>query len=293
MLQQTRAQAVAPYYVHFLQQFPDAAALARASQSAVLAAWSGLGYYSRARNLQRAAGEVAARGFPRNYETIRELPGVGSYTASAVASIAFGQPHAVVDGNVLRVLSRLTNDSSDLGLAQSRSRFEQMAQVLLDRRQPGSYNQAMMELGATICAPKTPHCPLCPVSEFCEAQAAETQNMLPVKARKAPSQIVECVSVVVVRDGRILLWERPADSPRMAGFWELPAPEQLPGLQLAHTLGSFRHTIANHRYLFTVFSGKISRSPRGMQWFAGDQLSQMPLSTSARKALGLTNGYCK
>ena len=154
MLQQTRAAAAIPFYEEFLRRFPDVEALARASEPEVLAAWSGLGYYSRARNLRASALRVLKSGeFPRTFEGLRELPGVGPYTAAAVASIAFDLPHAVLDGNVLRVVSRVTNDVGDIGAPQTRKRFQKVADEWLDSKRPGAFNQAMMELGATVCLP--------------------------------------------------------------------------------------------------------------------------------------------
>src|SRR5262249_36881426 len=148
MLQQTRAQTVIPYYKRFLKRFPGARSLAQARETDVLALWSGLGYYSRARNLQRAAIVVSGNGsFPETYEAIRQLPGVGPYTAAAVASIAFGAPHAILDGNVMRVIARLRGDGGDIQSARTRARFQHIADELLDRNNPGTFNQAMMELG--------------------------------------------------------------------------------------------------------------------------------------------------
>src|SRR6266516_234894 len=152
MLQQTRVAAVIPYYERFLARFPDLATLAAAPEQELLAAWGGLGYYSRARNLQRAAQQMRGR-FPSDYESIRALVGVGDYTAAAVASIAFGLPYAVVDGNVLRVLSRVTNDASDIGSLKTKKRMQALADTLLAQSDPGLYNQALMELGATVCLP--------------------------------------------------------------------------------------------------------------------------------------------
>lgn len=146
MLQQTRVEAVVPYYNRFLARFPDVESLARASEPDVLTAWSGLGYYSRARNLHRAAKHVIATGLPADYAQLRQLAGIGPYTAGAVASIAFGLPHAAVDGNVLRVISRLANDPGEISSPQTRRRFSQEAQRLLHLRRPGDFNQAMMEL---------------------------------------------------------------------------------------------------------------------------------------------------
>ena len=165
MLQQTRVAAVIPYYHRFLERFPDAAALAQAPEPELLALWSGLGYYSRARNLQKAARQILESGtFPNDYASILELAGVGTYTAAAIASISFGLPHAVVDGNVRRVLARWTND----GHADT----QQIADRLLDRRDPARWNQAVMELGATICLPREPLCGECPVAAHCASRRA-------------------------------------------------------------------------------------------------------------------------
>ena len=172
MLQQTRVAAVIPYYERFLARFPRVEDLAAASEIEVLAMWSGLGYYSRARNLQKAARQiVAAGGFPRDYESIRELAGVGDYTAAAVGSIAFGLPHAAIDGNVRRVVMRLTGDGkADVGA---------VATQLLDVRHPGRWNQAVMELGATVCLPREPLCGACPLAAECEAKLRDIQRDLP------------------------------------------------------------------------------------------------------------------
>ena len=289
MLQQTRAQAVIPYYERFLARFPDAASLAAAAEPEVLALWSGLGYYSRARNLQRAAREIVAAGrFPRDYDAVRALAGVGDYTAAAVSSIAFDLPHAVLDGNVMRVLARLTNDAADIAATSTRRRLRDRAQALLDRRQPGVFNQALMELGATVCLPKVPQCQVCPLAAQCRARIAGTARQLPVKLRrKEPVTIAETL-VIARRGGRLLLWQRDAASSRMAGFWELPAPAQLPGLREGAVLGTFRHTITHHHYTFTVISGRAPKVPGGFRWFRPGELGGLPLSTAARKALALT-----
>src|SRR6516225_9136666 len=168
MLQQTRAQAVIPYFERFLARFPDVESLARADEEEVLTLWSGLGYYSRARNLRGAAIVMrAAGGFPRDYAAIRQLPGVGEYTASAIASIAFGLPHAVLDGNVLRVVARVENDFSDIASPATRERFRSLVQKWLDQRYPGEFNQALMELGAMVCLPRNPSCLVCPLAACC------------------------------------------------------------------------------------------------------------------------------
>jgi A/G-specific adenine glycosylase len=292
MLQQTRAQAVIPYYEKFLSRFPTAAALAAASEAEVLAAWSGLGYYARARNLRRAARQIAAAGdFPRLYPGIRALHGVGDYTAAAISSIAFGLPHAVLDGNVMRVLSRLLDDTSDIASPRTRARFQSIAQHWLDPRRPGVFNQAIMELGATICLPKTPLCQSCPLAARCLAHQAGTASQLPVKLRKAEPQSIAAQLVFIQHRNRILLWQRPASSQRMGGFWELPAPDQLPEFSPGPALAAFRHTITHHHYTFTVLSGTLRRTPKSLCWIPQARLSAIPLSTTTRKALHLCTPY--
>ncbi|MCC6862674.1 MAG: A/G-specific adenine glycosylase [Bryobacterales bacterium] len=288
MLQQTRAQTVIPYYRRFLERFPDAAALAAAPESEVLERWSGLGYYSRARNLQRAARQVVETGrFPADFEGLLALPGVGRYTAAAVASIAFHLPCAAVDGNVLRVLARVTGERGDIGSGRTRARLEEAAAGLLDRRRPGDCNQALMELGATLCLPRRPRCLLCPVSRFCAARASGIEEQLPVKLRKTKTREVELTLALVERRGRVLFWRRDGDRARMAGFWELPSVEQLPAFTALSELGTFRHTITNHRYSVRVLRGTLARAPRGFRWLAPAELARLPLSTTARKALAL------
>jgi A/G-specific adenine glycosylase len=288
MLQQTRAQAVIPYYQRFLDRFPDVQTLAAAREADVLAAWSGLGYYSRARNLQRAALAIAAQGgFPRDHEAIRELPGVGPYTAAAVASIAFGAPHAVVDGNVLRVISRLRDDPADIQSARTRARFQEIVNGLLDRRHPGQFNQALMELGATVCLPRVPLCSACPVAQFCRARETGRQRELPIKSSKPPARRIALTVAVVEKNGSVLLRRRAASEALMGGFWELPAPEDLPGWSPGETLGSFRHTITHHHYTIAVLTGTIPNVPKGFLWRRTRLLTRIPLSTIARKALQL------
>jgi A/G-specific adenine glycosylase len=286
MLQQTRAQAVIPYYERFLSRFPTVEELARAAEQQVLAAWSGLGYYSRARNLQRTAQQVLAFGeFPRQYEAIRQLPGIGDYTAAAIASIAFRLPYAVVDGNVLRVVARMENDAADIASARTRQRFRAVAQGWLDASDPGAFNQALMELGATVCLAKNPLCLVCPLAAHCRARAEGTAAQLPVKLRRVEPVRLEDRVLLVRRRGRILLRQRGAHERRMPGFWELPAPQHLPQARIGQPIGSFRHTITHHHYTFSVAEAFASRPPGLFQWFEPRRLEDIPLSTIARKAL--------
>ncbi|MGD0500077.1 MAG: A/G-specific adenine glycosylase [Bryobacteraceae bacterium] len=290
MLQQTRAQTVVPYYERFLDRFPTVEKLAAANQDQALALWSGLGYYSRARNLLRAARRIVAAGaFPRDYKSISALPGVGDYTAAAIASIAFGLPHAAVDGNVLRVVARVENDPADIAAARTRERFRAVAQEWLDPRRAGAFNQALMELGATVCLPKLPLCASCPLQSRCAARAAGTVSSLPVKLRKTTPMRIESALLVIRRSARVLLRRERRDARRMAGFWRLPGPEDLPSARLAEPLGEFRHTITRHRYEISVYAATLAGpdAPPDYRWFRAARLTAIPLSTTARKALSL------
>ena len=286
MLQQTRVAAVVPYYHRFLERFPTIESLATAPEPDLLACWSGLGYYSRVRNIQKAARQMNGT-FPKDYESIRSLAGVGDYTAAAVASIAFGLPHAVLDGNVIRVLSRLTNDAGDVGALSTRRRLQELADQLLDRKRPGAFNQAVMELGATVCLPRQPQCLLCPIAECCKARQQGTENELPVKLRKVEPVKLERTLLVVQKDGGILMWRRPAESRKLAGFWELPEPHLLPSVQIGVRLGEFRHSITNHNYVFCVNIADVRRKPENFEWVSAGELQKLPLSTTSRKALAL------
>ncbi len=186
ILQQTRVAQGLDYYARFTTRFPTLHNLAEASEDEVLKLWQGLGYYSRARNLLKAARIAYAswREIPGDYERLRSLPGIGNYTAAAIASFAFDLPHAVVDGNVFRVLSRLYADFTPIDSTQGKKRFADLAQGILDRQHPALHNQAMMELGALICTPTEPHCGICPLADLCQARARETQNELPIKTKK-------------------------------------------------------------------------------------------------------------
>jgi A/G-specific adenine glycosylase len=289
MLQQTRAQAVIPYYERFLERFPNVTVLAAAAEDDVLALWSGLGYYSRARNLRVAAQRIAAAGgFPRDYDGIRALPGIGDYTAAAVGSIAFDLPFAVVDGNVLRVVARVSNDASDISAGRTRERFREIAQQWLDPRDPGHFNQALMELGATVCLPRNPLCLVCPLTRCCRARQEGTTAQVPVKLRKTEPIRLAGVLLVVRNRGSVLLRQRATTASRMAGFWDLPAPEDLPTARLGARIGEIRHTITHHHYRLEVRSATAALPGReGFRWFPIAQLAEIPFSTTARKALQL------
>ena len=288
MLQQTRVAAALPFYECFMRRFPTVQTLADASEPEVLAQWAGLGYYSRARNLHKTARAVVAAGgqFPANLEALLALAGIGAYTAAAIASIAYDLPHAAVDGNLLRVLARLDNDPSDIANPRTRSRFTERAQALLDPKRPGEFNQAMMELGATVCLPKSPRCEGCPVVSHCAAHAAGRQSELPVKLRRQAKVEIEIVALLIVRNGRILLTERAADAGQMAGFWELPDTSALPRAAVGREAGEFHHTITHHHYRYRVhFAEHSGRIPKSMAWKNLAEIDGVLLTTAAKKAL--------
>src|SRR5260370_1178822 len=202
MLQQTRVAAAIPYYERFLQHFPDVHALAAAPPEDVLRLWSGLGYYSRARNLQKAARQIVAKHegkFPSSEEDVLALPGIGNYTAAAILSIAFGEKHAVLDGNVARVLARLGALQGDLREPHRWQELQTSADELLEAKSPGNWNQAMMELGATLCTPKSPQCLLCPVAQFCEGRRLGISEFLTEHTTKRATEAGTLAATAVLQ----------------------------------------------------------------------------------------------
>jgi A/G-specific adenine glycosylase len=296
MLQQTRVTAAIPYYERFLKRFPNFYRLAESLESDLLAHWAGLGYYHRARNMQKAARKMAQDGaFPSTYEQIRELPGIGDYTAAAIASISFNLPHAVVDGNVFRVLSRVDDDGTDIATSAGKTRFTALAETLLDRKHPGEYNQALMELGATLCLPKNPQCLVCPISQICLARARGRQNELPIKTKGQKTSDEERTVYWVEKGDQLLLWRRPPDSSLMPGFWELPEAEQLPEVKPGETIGTFRHGITFHNYRFIIRRAHQPADLRDCCWVDRDRVigghgAEIPVSTIVRKALRVAGG---
>ena len=290
MLQQTRASVVVEYYERFLEKFPTLASLARADEADVLAAWSGLGYYRRARALHESARAVMAEyegQIPKTAAELNRLPGVGVYTAAAVASIAFGEPVAAVDGNVERVLTRYLGHEPVPGAARS-GQLRQGAMRLVDPKRPGDFNQAMMELGATVCLPKGPLCLTCPVHTGCrtrgEHAAAPARKMLSRKIALAVVQRREWPK------SEVLLERRPGDASQMPGMWELPqvreAEEQADSLLL-----TVRHAITNTNYYVTVYGlelgerHRLVRPAAERKWVPLLHLHDHPLTGLTRKIL--------
>ena len=228
MLQQTRVAAVLGYYARFLEAFPSVEALAAAPEDRLMKLWEGLGYYSRARNLQRAAKAVVEMGgFPDTYEGLLALPGIGDYTASAIASAAFGRREAAVDGNVLRVVTRLTDCHDDISDPKTKKAVRQQVQSVMPEEAADIhvFNQATMELGATVCAPNgPPKCDVCPVRDFCLGRIRGTAESLPVKRAKKARKIEEKTVFLLLREDKVALRRRP-DSGLLAGLWEFPNVE--------------------------------------------------------------------
>jgi A/G-specific adenine glycosylase len=231
MLQQTQVQQALPYYRRFLKEFPTLKKLAEAPLDQVLKAWEGMGYYARARNLHKAAKIILHhhRGvFPREYEQVRALPGIGPYTAAAILSIAFAQPYAVVDGNVLRVLSRLLAYKKEVKSVIGKKELQGVADELLSKKQPGIFNEAMMELGAMICMPTAPLCARCPLSSFCLAYKQGKQLHFPVRIPKKQRPHYQIAAAIIWHEEKILIARRPEQG-LLGGLWEFPGGKLEPG----------------------------------------------------------------
>jgi A/G-specific adenine glycosylase len=301
MLQQTRVAAVIPYYDRVLQLFPDVEALANAPESELLACWSGLGYYRRVRQMQAAARQIVEEwsgSFPTTHDGLLRLPGIGAYTAAAIASISFNGRHAVVDGNVIRVMTRLFDESGDVGHGDTQVRIREWAQNLIEAapaRKPGEFNQAVMELGAMLCVPRKPQCLICPLRAFCQARKKGVELARPVKRKKERVERLEMAVAVVRRGSSLLLRQRPPDVSLMPGFWELPETAgaklgtqcfRALGIECMQKLGEFRHGITFREYRGAVYHAESeSKTVAGFRWVSSQELPSLPLTTTTKKAL--------
>jgi A/G-specific adenine glycosylase len=318
MLQQTRVAAVIPYYERFLERFSNLHALAAAPEEEVLRLWSGLGYYSRARNLQKAAQQIVAEHggeFPSRLEDVLALPGIGNYTAAAILSIAFEKKHAVLDGNVARVLARLAAVRGDLRASPRWQKLQESANAYLDTKSPGDWNQAMMELGATLCSPRSPQCLLCPVAQFCEGRKLGIAELLPEKRKKrATLEIHLAAAVFSDANGRTLLLPPPKERnmepladyvPTLASnLWHFPtipvgedAVAKLRGhLQILvdkkqngnlHFVpaGKVRHTVTYRAITVEPFRISVKKLPRikGAERVPLREITVLPVSNLTRK----------
>ncbi len=303
MLQQTKVDTVRPYYLRWVARFPNIQSLASATEAEVLKVWEGLGYYARARNMLKAARvimEIFGGEFPHRLEDIRSLPGIGAYTAAAIASIAFGLNEPVIDGNIRRVLARVKNIRGPLGNSIAEMDFLSAARDLLPDGQAGDFNQAMMDLGATICIPHQPHCDECPVQQFCTAFRTGTQVELPVIPPKPQVPRIEVTAAVIHRGEEVLIAHRPAHG-LLGGMWEFPGGKMEPGetdeeslareireelgaeVEVGAKLGSYKHAYTHFRVTLTAYHCRVaSGEPRALEaseirWVTITQLGTFPM----------------
>lgn len=316
LLQQTRVETVVDYYNAFIERFPDVATLARAPLEDVLHAWSGLGYYRRARNMHSAARVVTDQckgDFPSSATALRKLPGVGAYTAGAIASIAFNEPAAAVDGNIKRVYARLALIEEPIEQAAALRRLWALAEIVLAPEAPGDFNQALMELGARVCLPKEPRCDACPLRRWCVAREAGAVERVPVVKKKQASPVVQARAAAVANEQERYLLVRRSHDGLLAGMWTLPTVEargRVPtlrtladalraehgvGASVGQALGSIRH-VFTHRVLEARVHraqaiGAGARLDRGAaRWLTPAEFESVPLASVDRKLLRLIPG---
>jgi A/G-specific adenine glycosylase len=316
MLQQTQVDTVVPYYERFLALFPSVRELAGASLEEVLKAWEGLGYYARARNLHAAAIKIVADyggQLPDTFEELQRLPGVGRYTAGAVASIAFGQGVPAVDGNVRRVLARVFAIRDDVSRSRVQRKLETLATSLLPPEQAGAFNEALMELGATVCTPRGPDCDQCPLADLCQARATGEQEALPVKRSRKRTPHYDVAAAVTLRDDDakgdrpLVLVAQRNTGDMLGGLWEFPGGKREEGESLPECLAREMReelgieirvdeqlAVVEHAYthfritLYAFFCRVVSGEPRcldcaAFRWIKPSELDTLPMSVADRK----------
>lgn len=309
MLQQTQVVTVIPYFRRFLERFPSLRSLADSQEQDVLRLWQGLGYYSRARNLRRAAQVIVARHggvVPSDVASLLELPGVGRYTAGAIASLAYDTRAPILDGNVARVLCRIERIQSDPRQRETTARLWQLAEQILPQRRAGDFNSALMELGATVCTPRSPQCLICPVRACCQAQQAGVQDRIPPVRKARPTPLLKRATFCIRQgdgDGRYLIEQRPL-SGRWAGMWQFVTldPQDHPHERLhdqlpvpvsrSERLGVVTHGLTHRRYHFDVYTcqtpdGRTLPAGCPLKWVTLQELSDYPLPRPHLKIAGM------
>ncbi len=315
MLQQTQVQTVIPYYQRFLEAFPDIEHLARADPQYLLKTWAGLGYYSRARNLQKAAQRIVqlhGGKFPKTYEEVRALPGIGRYTAGAILSIALDRSYPVLDGNVTRVLTRLFKLKGDPKVSAFQRQLWDIAGRLLVRKRPGDFNQALMELGAIICSPRQPRCLICPWHSECSARKEGLQEAFPEKRKALVIRRLRRAVVVIQHRGRVLIIKRTGER-LLQDFWEFPGGEfkeeteletaliekirrdlglRIRSLQLLKTI---KHAITNRRITLEVYVAALHNSARvkarNVKWVSLSEIDRYPFPSAALRIVSALTHY--
>ncbi len=306
MLQQTRVETVLGYYARFLDRFPSIADLAAAPEDAVLKMWEGLGYYSRARNLYKGAKQVMADFggmIPSGVEELRKISGIGPYTAGAIASIAFDQPVPAVDGNVIRVVSRLRGIRENVGVPSVKRQLEGEAASLVPAERPGDFNQAVMDLGATICTPGTPNCDRCPLQTCCDAFAEGDAEELPVLPRKNPPKVIDYTLCLIFSGDRVLMRQRT--EAMLRGLWVFPMAEgkhtlrQVPSVvkkltKLAvsgvESEGEAKHVFTHQVWQMQLYTMKVpedAAAPAGYSFIPVDEMSNLAIPTAVKAAVNV------
>jgi len=289
MLQQTQVTTVIPYWKRWMRALPTVQKLAQSKPEGVLKLLEGLGYYSRARNLQAAAQKIVIDHgglFPEDPKIMRELPGIGRYTAGAISSIAFDQPEPLVDGNVVRILTRIFGIRENPKNKKTQEELWELAQTMVSASEDcAGLNQSIMELGATVCHPRHPECDNCPVNRNCTAKREKTIHLIPLRNKTTRYQEKEINVYVLSRNGQLLLQQRPEDFTN-AGFWELPNNETGPDLNLpknAQAIATVRHNITKYRIKLNAYAVK----PGGTEgkWCNSSDLRKLPITASHRKLI--------
>jgi A/G-specific adenine glycosylase len=307
MLQQTQVATVIPYFERFIERFPDVQQLARAQEQTVLKYWEGLGYYRRARLLHQAA-QVVDRDyggiFPSNFDDVLSLPGIGRYTAGAILSIAKGKPFPILEGNTIRVHTRLAGIEEDVQKPTTQKQLWSLAESVVDAERPGDLNQALMELGSEVCTPRSPNCEGCPVQTVCQAYRTRRQMELPYSSKKSALTEVHEAVVLILRNGKLLLRQcQPGE--RWAGLWDFPRfqiePKQihveLPkrvensaglSIQVRDTGWALQHGVTRFKIQLSCWvaeevQGRLKRTEQAWKWYAPIEIEELPLSVTGRK----------